>query len=40
MVGASRFERPTSCDGLDLASQAWCRAGARTDEEDSPISCG
>ena len=29
-----------SCDGLDLASQAWCRAGARADEEDSPISCG
>lgn len=27
-------------NGLDLASQAWWRAGARTDEEDSPISCG
>jgi len=23
-------------DGLDLASYAWCRVGARTDEEDTP----
>ena len=25
---------------LDLAPQDWCRAGTRTDEEDSPTSCG
>ena len=24
---------------FDLASQALCQAGARTDEEDSPVSC-
>ena len=29
-----------SCDGLDLASQAWCRARDRTYEEGTPISCG
>jgi len=23
-------------DGLNLASYAWCRVGARTDEEDTP----
>ena len=31
-------DKKPSCDGLDLASQAWCRAGARAVEGDSPIS--
>ena len=28
------------CDGLDLASQAWRRSDAQSDEEDIPISYG
>ncbi len=38
-ISSSRRQKP-SCDGLDLASQGWRQAGARTDEEDFPISCG
>jgi hypothetical protein len=39
----SRFSVYHECRfsaGLGLASQGWCRAGARTYEESTPISCG
>jgi hypothetical protein len=35
----ARFDS-TNSSGLDLASQAWCGAGARTDKKDIPMCCG